>query len=139
MSEDNPFKDDSTVVAYLCVDDAHAAIEFYKAAFGATAHVWPSDDGRVAHAAVNVPGGMFYLSDSFPEIPGVLVRSPKELGGTSCSTVINVPDADAAWQRAIDAGGEIIRPLKNDFYGRNGQIRDPFGHLWGIIGPLSEG
>jgi PhnB protein len=41
------------------------------------------------------------------------------------------PDVDHAWQRAIDAGAEVIYPLADQFYGeRGGRLRDPFGHQW---------
>ena len=123
------------VVPYLMVHDAKAAIAFYEAAFAASADIWPAPDGRVAHAAINTNGGMFYLSDEFPD--QAQARSPKTLGGTSCSTVLQVDDADLWWNRAIAAGAEVTHPLANEFYGRYGQLKDPFGHLWGILGPVT--
>jgi PhnB protein len=50
---------------------------------------------------------------------------------------LDVPDADAAWKRALAAGAEVIMALDNQFWGmRYGQIRDPFGHVWAIGGPV---
>ena len=41
------------------------------------------------------------------------------------------PDADAAWQRAVDAGAKPDRPVKEEFWGdRMGTVVDPFGHKW---------
>jgi PhnB protein len=41
------------------------------------------------------------------------------------------PDVDAAWQRAVDAGAEVLFPLQDQFYGdRAGRLRDPFGQQW---------
>jgi PhnB protein len=38
---------------------------------------------------------------------------------------------DAAWDRAIAAGAEVIYPLDDQFYGeRGGRLRDPFGQQW---------
>ena len=40
-------------------------------------------------------------------------------------------DVDAAWQRAVAAGAEVIYPLEDQFYGeRGGRLRDPFGQQW---------
>jgi PhnB protein len=40
-------------------------------------------------------------------------------------------DVDAAWERALAAGAEIIFPLADQFYGeRGGRVRDPFGQQW---------
>ncbi len=34
-------------------------------------------------------------------------------------------------QQAVEAGGTIIRPIEDHFYGeRSGALRDPFGHEW---------
>jgi len=44
-----------------------------------------------------------------------------------------VPDVDAAFARAIAAGGTVKRPVANQFYGdRTGTLADPFGHVWSI-------
>ena len=40
---------------------------------------------------------------------------------------------DSKYQRAIDAGGKELRPVKDQFYGdRSGTLEDPFGHQWTI-------
>ena len=40
---------------------------------------------------------------------------------------------DARFQRAVDAGATVKRPVKDQFYGdRSGTVEDPFGHLWTI-------
>jgi uncharacterized glyoxalase superfamily protein PhnB len=41
------------------------------------------------------------------------------------------PDVDAAWDRAVQAGAEVIYPLADQFYGeRGGRLGDPFGNQW---------
>ncbi len=48
-------------------------------------------------------------------------------------------DADAIWNRALDAGAEVRQPLHDAFWGeRYGQITDPFGHRWGLAQHLRE-
>jgi PhnB protein len=40
-------------------------------------------------------------------------------------------DVDAAWDRAVATGAEIMYPLADQFYGeRGGRLRDPFGQQW---------
>ena len=52
---------------------------------------------------------------------------------------LQVPDADAAWEKAVAAGGEVRFPLADQFWGdRYGQIRDPFGFSWSIGAPVKQ-
>lgn len=60
-------------------------------------------------------------------------RSPRSLGGTPTTLNIYAEDADAAFQRAIDAGATEVMPVQDHFYGdRSGMVEDPFGHRWSI-------
>jgi PhnB protein len=60
------------------------------------------------------------------------VGSPERLGGlVSCVMALYWEDVDAAWERAVGAGAEVIYPLENQFYGeRGGRLRDPSGQQW---------
>ena len=56
-----------TVTPYLAVEDAAAAIEFYKRAFGARERSRiPSPDGKVAHAELEIGDSLIMLADPFP-------------------------------------------------------------------------
>ena len=60
-------------------------------------------------------------------------RSPQALGGTPVSILLYVQDVDKQFPQAIAAGGKVVRPLKDQFYGdRSGTLEDPFGHVWTI-------
>ena len=37
-------------------------------------------------------------------------------------------------RRAVAAGATVVRPLKDEPYGRTGKLRDPYGHIWFING-----
>ena len=115
--------------AYLRVGDAADAIRFYERAFGAKEKfrlVEPS--GRVGHAELDFGGTIVMLSDEYPEYG---IRGPTTVGGTTFSIHLHVDDADAAIERAIAAGAELVRPASDAFYGeRSGTVRDPFGHEW---------
>ena len=120
----------SELFPYLRVTDAAAAIRFYAAAFGATERfrlVEPS--GRVGHAELLFGAHTIMLSDEFPEYG---IRGPGS-AGVSIDLHLHVDDADAAIQRALDAGAVLVRPASDAFYGeRSGRVRDPFGHEWSI-------
>ncbi|MDQ6665851.1 MAG: VOC family protein [Acidobacteriota bacterium] len=133
MSEN--LKKYSPVSVYLMVNDGNAALDFYQRAFAAIVTETYPYEGKLGHATLKVNGSDVMLSDEFPgAITGV--RSPKSLGGTTCSVSLSVDDADAWFERAQAADAEVIRPLKDEFYRRSGKLRDPFGHTWGIVGPV---
>jgi PhnB protein len=120
-----------TATAYLCVKNAAAAIEFYKKVFGATEIMRLADPGgRIGHAEIRIGNSSIYLSDEHPEY-GIV--GPQTLGGSPVKMSLSVPDVDAVVARAIDAGGKIVRPVQDQFYGeRSGHFEDPFGQVWMI-------
>jgi PhnB protein len=121
----------NTVTPYLAVDDASAAIEYYKKAFGAKERVrMDTPDGKIGHAEVEIGDSLVMLSDPFPQ---ATTRPPAELGGTSASVFLYVDDVDAVVRRAVDAGATVTMDVADQFWGdRFGSIRDPFGHIWSI-------
>ncbi|MEP2989571.1 MAG: VOC family protein [Parasphingorhabdus sp.] len=119
-----------SVNAYLTVDDAASAIEFYKNAFGATEHMRMPMGDKIGHADIVIGDTHVMLADEFPEMDKL---GPKSRGGSTSSLMIYVPDVDAAFEKAIAAGAEVTRPVEDQFYGdRSGWLTDPFGHEWTI-------
>jgi PhnB protein len=116
---------------YLAVDDAAAAIEFYKKAFGAEERMrMDAPGGRIGHAELAIGGSLIMLSDPFPQSS---TRPPKELGGTTGSVFLYVEDVDAFVQQAVDAGATVTMEVADQFWGdRFGTVKDPFGHLWSV-------
>ena len=126
------------ITAHLTIRDNRAAeaIDFYSNAFGAEEigrHM--ADDGkRIMHAHLNLNGGSLMLNDDFPEFGHGAAGEP-----ASVTLHLQVPDADAAWQRALDAGSEVRFPLADQFWGdRYGQVKDPFGFTWSIGAPVKQ-
>jgi PhnB protein len=121
----------STLIAYLAVDDAAAAIEFYQRAFGAKERVrMDAPHGKIGHAEVEIGDSLIMFADPFPQSS---TKSPKELGGTTASFLMYVEDVDAAVKKAVDAGGTILMEPEDQFWGdRLGSVTDPFGHVWQI-------
>jgi PhnB protein len=125
-----PIPDGYTSIApYLFVDDAKAAIEFYKRAFGATDHgMIQTPDGRVAHAELKIGDTVMRLCDNLPIFDA---RAPRELGGTTVEIFLFVEDVDATVRQAEDAGATVKAEPTNQYWGdRLARLIDPFGHHW---------
>ena len=120
------------VVAYLALDGAVKAAEFYRKAFAAeVALVQPPDEkGRTMHAHLYINGSTVMLSDPFPE------HGCGYVPAAGFSLMLPVKDVDAWWQRAVDAGCTGNMEPQDMFWGdRYAQAKDPFGVLWGFVGP----
>ncbi len=126
---------------YLVVSDAAAASDFYQRAFGATEiarHAAPGGK-KLMHVRVTLFGSLLMFADDFPEMMGRKSRTPEALGGTPITLHLQVPDANAVWEKAVAAGATVTMPLKDQFWGdRYGQLLDPFGHQWSISQTLRQ-
>jgi PhnB protein len=132
-------KDQNTAIApMLSVRNGVRAIKFYKAAFGADELFRIDDESSGAVVArLSVGESEFWLADESPEHGNF---SPESLGGGSVRMVMIVKDPDAAFERTVIAGANVVWPVSNQPYGwRVGRIVDPFGHHWEIGRPLSDG
>ena len=117
--------------AYLHVNGAEEAIDFYRRAFGAREIFRLTEPGgRVGHAELDFGGTTLMLSDEYPECG---IRGPGSSGATSVTIHLHVDDADATIKDAVDAGATLEREPEDAFYGeRSGVVRDPFGHRWNV-------
>lgn len=125
-----------TVTSYLMVDDAARALDFYRDAFGAEELFRLPMGDKIGHAEIMIGDTHLMLADEFPDM-GAL--GPNSRGGATASFMIYVPDADAAYDKAVKAGAKADRPLKNEFWGdRIGTVIDPFGHKWSLATHVEE-
>ncbi|MEP6874038.1 MAG: VOC family protein [Burkholderiales bacterium] len=120
-----------SLTPHLICAGAAAAIEFYKAAFGAVEVVrMPGPDGRLMHASVRIGDSALMLVDEMPEY-GAL--GPRSLKGSPVTIHLYVTDVDAAVAQAVAAGAKVTMPVADMFWGdRYGQLEDPFGHRWSV-------
>jgi PhnB protein len=121
------------IVPYLMIDGAAAAIDFYKAALGASeSYRLEMPNGGIAHAEIVVNGAVVYLADAPDDMEGD-AANPGKLGGTSVLLHQYVADVDVAVETAVSAGATILREPVDQFYGdRSAVIVDPFGHMWSL-------
>lgn len=117
------------VTPYLAVNDAAAAIEFYKSGFGATELMrLPGPDGKIGHAEVKIGNAMIMLADEHPDAGHI---SPRTLGGSTVKLHMYVENVDSFFEGAVAAGAKVLVPVADQFYGdRSGRLEDPFGHVW---------
>jgi PhnB protein len=120
----------TVVTATLSVRDWSAAMDFYKAAFGAV-ELYRVEGGGVGQLAVN--GAEFWVAE---ESPDHLNFSPDSLGGCSVRMLLLVEDPHAMQARAVKAGAEEVLPVSEAYGWRLGRVRDPFGHHWEIGRPV---
>jgi PhnB protein len=129
MSERKAPAPEQKLSAYLVVQGATQAIEFYTRAFGAKELFRLTEPtGKVGHAELEIGGCRLMLADEYPDF-GAL--SPPSVGGSPVSLHLLVDDVDRVAKQAVDHGATVIRNVKDEFHGyRSGIIADPFGHRW---------
>lgn len=121
-----------TISIHMTVKNATEAIDFYKKAFGAEEICrMPGPDGNsIMHAELKIGDSIIMLNDEFP---GHGISAPQTLNGTSFSIHLYVDDANALFDRAIQAGAKEVMPVGDQFWGdRYGMLKDPYGHCWAI-------
>jgi PhnB protein len=104
-------------------------IEFYKQGLGAIElRRFSNDDGTIHVSELSINGCLFHLHEERPE-KGQF--DPIKKKGVTCLVGLFVEDVDKLMNLAVKAGATIVNPAQDYEYGyRQGEIRDPFGHLW---------
>jgi PhnB protein len=122
-----------SIAPWLSVRNGAAAVEFYKAAFGAVERFRIESENGDVVARLAVGDAEFWLADESPEHGNF---SPESLGGSTCRMVMVVDDPDAAFARAVAAGAREVAPVSEQHGWRVGRVADPYGHHWEIAKPL---
>src|SRR3954469_22228948 len=119
----------TTFAPHPYVRNVAAAIDFYRAAFGAVELRRVSNpDGSVHVVEMTIGGALFHVHEERADV-GQL--SPESLRATTSQIGVFVDNPDALFDTAVSAGGTIIHPMQDYDYGyRQGVIADPFGHQW---------
>ena len=122
------------VIPYVSVEGAKAAIELYKAAFGAVLHgdLFCDERGRVMNAVLEINAGMVMLMDRMDEHGS---RKMSEPGHPF--TMLLVTDQGKFWfDRAVAAGCTVVMPFEPQIWGDTyGRVVDPFGLEWAVNQP----
>ena len=96
--------------------------------------VVPGEGNTVVHAQLAFGNGMIMLGSagSIDSEYAKLIKQPGDIGGAQTQTVyVVVEDADAVYNRVLDARAQIVMDIKDEDYGGRGfTCRDLEGHIW---------
>lgn len=123
------------VVAQLSVRNGRAAIEFYRAAFGAVEdyRVGGTPENESVVAQLSIGDATFWVADESPENHNF---SPESLGGSTTRLLLVTDNPQQMVERAVAAGATEVYPVADEYGWRLGRVVDPFGHHWEIGKPL---
>jgi uncharacterized glyoxalase superfamily protein PhnB len=135
MSKTQPVpKGFHTVTPHLVVRNAAGALDYYRRAFGAEIleKLAAPGGGPIMHATVRIGDSLVMLNDE--------MEGQKGPEGSSPVTIhLYVPNADATYRNAVDAGGQSIMPVSDMPWGdRYGILADPYGHSWAVATRVEE-
>jgi len=61
------------------------------------------------------------------------------IGGTPVLLSVYVPDVDATYRRAVEAGATSVSEPADQFYGdRSARFTDPWGHHWNVSSHVED-
>jgi PhnB protein len=122
---DRPYKPQGypSVSAYVVADGAQGVIGFLIEAFGARQRRYDAPDGSIMHAEVLIDDTVVMVADSGGDNPAFPVWLH-----------VYVPDVDATYRRALEAGGLPVEEPKQTEGDpdRRGGVKDPAGNTWWI-------
>ncbi|HYF63641.1 MAG TPA: VOC family protein [Herpetosiphonaceae bacterium] len=79
-------------------------------------------DGSIMNAELRIGDSILELS-----------QSSAQWGATPAALHIYLPDTDAAYRRALEAGAaSLYEPADMPYAERSAGVRDPFGNVWYI-------
>jgi PhnB protein len=121
----------------LSVRRGRAAVEFYKAAFGAVEiyRVGGTDQHEAVVAQLSIDKASFWVADESPEHKNF---SPESVGGSTVRLLLIDEDPRSVCEHAIALGATEVAPVEESHGWLLGRIEDPFGHHWEIGKPLTE-
>ena len=129
-----PVPGKSPVIPSMRYRDAAAAIDWLCGVLGFSRHlVVPGEGGTIAHAQLTLGDGMVMLGSERDDEYGQVMAIPGPNGANTQSAYVVVDNPQAAHDRVVAAGADIVTPLHHPEYGGAFfACRDPEGHVWNI-------
>jgi PhnB protein len=123
------------IAPYLSVRDGGAAISYYEKALKAELLERYDFQDKLGHATLKINDALVMLADEFPDHEAQIGNvAPPTLGDRTTFTInLYVTDADEWFDRSIAEGASVVRACSDEFFGRHGKVRDPFGHVWSFV------
>ncbi len=119
----------TSVSAYIVADGAQRVIDFLIQTFAAQPlRRYERPDGSIMHAEIRIDDTVVMIADGGEGYPGLPI-----------SLHVYVPDVDAAYQRALAAGGVSTQePAQRDDPDRRAGVSDPAGNTWWIATQVGD-
>jgi PhnB protein len=125
-----------SVTPMLSVSNVRRAIDFYTSALGFTAKAIMDSPHGILHAELALRDTTLMLS---PEEHRQNNLSANTIGNTPLTLYIMVENVDQVFASAVAAGGRVLMPVADMFWGdRCGVVADPEGNKWMIATHKSE-
>lgn len=110
------------VMPYLIVANAAGLSQFIQDVLGGRETIRHlRDDGRIMHAEVMIGNSTIMFAES-----------TENWGNNPSGMFVYVSNADATYQKALDAGATSVMPPADQSYGRSCGVTDPYGNTWWI-------
>ena len=125
------------VIPMLVCRNPEAEIEFCERVLQAEVGVRrPGPDGKTIHAALVLGEARIIIQAEFPQ----LASTAPELDGSSPVVIfVYVEDVDQAVEMTLAAGGSVLLPAQDQFWGdRSARVMDPSGHVWTIASRIED-
>lgn len=109
---------------YLIADGGQRVVDFVKKTFGADElRRFDTPDGKTMHGELRIGETVVMIADAGGNYPGF----PAWLH-------VYVPDVDATYQEALEAGGSSVQApaRKEGDPDKRGGVKDPAGNTWWI-------
>lgn len=122
------------IIPYLICRDVAVSIDFLIRAFGFTEETRHETPSGSIHAEMVLEDQRIMLGQGADPAD---MRPPADMPGNVATSGIFVylEDIDAHFERATEAGAEIVHPPRNVEYGRTYTARDADGHRWFFTRP----
>lgn len=119
----------TTFTPQLFIRNGIKNMDFYKEAFGAIElRRFSNDDGSIHVSEMEIDGALFHVHE---QMSNPAKFSPDEYNGTTTLIGLMVSDAHLIMKKAVEAGAVVLSSMKDYDYGyRQGEVLDPFGHIW---------
>ena len=119
----------NTVSVFLIADGADGLIEFMtKGLGGELGFVMRDNDKKVSHASVKIGNSTIMLGDTM-----------RGMEPQSAMLYLYVKDPDSLYNKAVKAGAESIREMKDEYWGdRAGGVKDKWGNTWWFAAQVED-
>ena len=114
----------TTITPYLITPRLAELLDYLDRAFDARIEgKLDRPDGSVMHAEIQIGDSMVMLGEPMGEFPA-----------SSSNIFVYVEDCDAAFDKAVEAGGTVAMPVTTMEHAghRYGGVQDPSGNVWWI-------